>query len=214
MRCPNDNYNVCLYATKCIVHGCQLRQAKEDTMYCCIKCGRPKIEHKTQYLFCPTLKIESVYDEGGTPSKLDIPECRAGKCIHPINCTRRQECLSVVKEKPMDQEIHHFESGASSSGHKPPYECLTPRLIRRAALRMQKGMHYGKHNWKKGSKDKAFVLDRLNHALEHLMNAMQEIDSDKLMSDDDLAAVVVNCMMAMEYQANLASEQQTVVENI
>lgn len=23
-------------------------------------------------------------------------KCRAGECIHPINCTRRQECLSIV----------------------------------------------------------------------------------------------------------------------
>jgi hypothetical protein len=38
----------------------------------------------------------------------------------------------------MDQtEIHHFASGASSSGHKPPYECLTIDFIRRSALRMQ-----------------------------------------------------------------------------
>lgn len=97
-------------------------------------------------------------------------------------------------------QIQEFLSGAKSSGHKPPYECLTPTLLRRAALRMQLGMHYGKHNWKKGVRDKNFILDRLNHAMEHLMNAMQQIDNATEMGDDDLAAVVVNCMFAMEYQ--------------
>lgn len=164
-------------------------------------------------------------------------KCRADKCIYPINCANNQQCLSTVKEKPMGDtnndknrtpkwgehmpeheqeksEKHYFESGAGSSGHKPPYECLTPRMIRRSALRMQLGLHYGKHNWKKGSKEKAFILDRLNHAVEHLLNAMGEIDSDQLMTDDDLAAVIVNCMMAMEYQAHLYSEKQIVNPNI
>lgn len=153
--------------------------------------------------------------------------CKHSKgCRYPINCTRRQECLALGNEitmsdnmdRPSDEDesterrqaeydvdpVHHFTSGASSSGNKPPYECLTSTLLRRAALRMQKGMHYGKHNWKKGVKDKAFILDRLNHALEHLKKAQEEIDSDTLYDDDDLAAVVVNCMMAMEYQSSLA----------
>jgi len=106
-------------------------------------------------------------------------------------------------ETSKSKEIKHdFESGASSSGNKPPYECLTPTLLRRAAERMRAGLHYGKHNWKKGINDKQFILDRLNHAIEHLIKAQQEIDNDIEMSDDDLAAVVVNCMFAMEYQNN------------
>jgi len=104
---------------------------------------------------------------------------------------------------PEEEPIHHFTSGASSSGHKPPYECLTIIFLKRAALRMQKGLHYGKHNWKKGAKDKQFILDRLNHAIEHLVKAANEIDNDIVYNDDDLAAVVVNCMFAMEYQENL-----------
>jgi hypothetical protein len=93
-----------------------------------------------------------------------------------------------------------YESGATSSGNIPPYECLTETFLRRAAERMRYGMHYGKHNWRKGIQDKQFILDRLNHAFEHLVKAQREIDTDILMGDDDLAAVVVNCMFAMEYQ--------------
>lgn len=93
-----------------------------------------------------------------------------------------------------------FSSGAASSGDVPPYECLTATFLRRSALRMKLGLHYGKHNWKKGIGDKEFILDRLNHAMEHLIKAMHEIDVGIKMKDDDLAAVVVNCMFAMEYQ--------------
>lgn len=100
-----------------------------------------------------------------------------------------------------EEDEHDFESGASSSGHKPPYECLTLTLLTRAAKRMELGMHYGKHNWKKGIRDKQFILDRLNHALEHLVKAAANIDNNWDSSDDDLAAVVVNCMFAMEYQS-------------
>lgn len=127
-----------------------------------------------------------------------------------LDCNSRVDCMmdglcKIQKglESVLDkskEEIHHFKSGASSSGNKPPYECLTLTLLTRAAKRMEKGLHYGKHNWKKGATDKAFILDRLNHAIEHLVKAQQEIDNDIAMTDDDLAAVVVNCMFAMEYQ--------------
>ena len=96
--------------------------------------------------------------------------------------------------------IRHYESGAFTSGDVPPYECLTLNFLRRCAFRMKLGMHYGKHNWKKGADDKQFILDRLNHAMEHLVKAMNQIDNDKPIDDDDLAAVSVNCMFAMEYQ--------------
>lgn len=96
-----------------------------------------------------------------------------------------------------------FKSGASSSGNLPPYECLTEIFLRRSAERMKLGMHYGKHNWKKGARDKDFILDRLNHAFEHLIKAMSDIDSDVVGKDDNLSAVVVNCMFAMEYEESL-----------
>lgn len=101
---------------------------------------------------------------------------------------------------PEGEVKQEFKSGAISSGNKLPYECLTPTFLKRSAARMELGLHYGKHNWKKGAKDKDFILDRLNHAFEHLIKAMYEIDNNIQYTDDDLAAVVVNCMFAMEYQ--------------
>lgn len=100
-------------------------------------------------------------------------------------------------------DIKEFESGAKSSGNFPPYECLTETFIDRCARRMEVGINnYGKHNWKKGARDKEFILDRLRHARKHLGLLMREIDMDQMMRDDDAAACCVNIMMAMEYQAN------------
>lgn len=100
----------------------------------------------------------------------------------------------------MDDTKHDFKSGATSSGNKPPYECLTLTFLRRCAMRMKLGMHYGKHNWMLGVQDKEFVLDRLNHAQEHLSKLQKQIDFGFVMNDDDAAAICVNIMMAMEYQ--------------
>jgi hypothetical protein len=102
--------------------------------------------------------------------------------------------------RPSNKDKFDFDSGASSSGTIPPYECLTLNFLRRCARRMQLGLHYGKHNWKKGAEDKKFILERLGHAVEHLHKAMEQIDTDQRMIDDDLSAVAVNCMFGMEYQ--------------
>lgn len=130
-------------------------------------------------------------------------------CVTHMKCKLNDKCSFVnytdnVKNLQSNTVYNNifkdFESGAKSSGNIPPYECLTIEFLRRAAERMRLGFHYGKHNWKKGAKDKQFILDRLNHAMEHLVKAAHEIDNDTPMTDDDLAAVVVNCMFAMEYQ--------------
>lgn len=100
--------------------------------------------------------------------------------------------------------VYKSETGAVSSERKPGYDMLTLTLLRRAAQRMDLGQAngYAKHNWRKGITDKNYILERLNHAVEHLYKAIHEIDFDAPADDDNLAAVVVNCMMAMEYNPN------------
>lgn len=99
----------------------------------------------------------------------------------------------------MAEEIHMI-NGSKTSGHKPNYDLLTPSFLKRAAQRMTDGLHYGRDNWKKGAETKEYTLDRLNHAFEHLIKATAKIANDEPIGDDDLAAVVVNCMFAMYYQ--------------
>ena len=95
-----------------------------------------------------------------------------------------------------------FKSGAKSSGNKPSYHLIPLTMFRRTALRFDLGIAHGyeANNWRKGLTDKDFILDRLNHALEHLKLAMKAIENDEIETDDNLGAVTCNVSMAMEYQ--------------
>lgn len=122
---------------------------------------------------------------------------------HPDRTRRNYMSYSNDPNKMLNSNIKVHESGAKTSGNLPPYECLTEDFINRCAERMRLGIHYGKHNWEKGADNKDYVLERLRHAMAHLMKAMKEIDRDQTMNDDDLAAVAVNCMFAMKlHRAN------------
>ncbi len=166
----------------------------------CKHCGFHRSKHIGLEALCP-MKIRGttmMYEESVPETQMSL-----GDFLKPANKVEQEHA-----------PITNFESGAKSSGNLPPYECLTPVFLRRCARRMEKGMHYGKHNWKKGARDKAFILERLNHAMEHLIRAMQEIDSDTYSEDDDLAAISVNCMFAMEYQVTKSIDNLSVDERV
>lgn len=97
--------------------------------------------------------------------------------------------------------IWKSKSGATSSGKLPPYDLITLNFQNRVAERLQLGAEkHGRFNYRKGLKDREFIMDRLNHAFKHLKLAMDRIESGEVYDDDDLGAVAVNVMMAMEYQ--------------
>lgn len=101
-------------------------------------------------------------------------------------------------------EIQIFQSRAASSGNVPGYDMLPEVFLDRTAKRFDLGAKkYSKFNYRKGLHDKAFVIDRLNHAFQHLKKAIDLIENDKPFDDDNLGAVACNIAMAMEYeQAN------------
>lgn len=98
-----------------------------------------------------------------------------------------------------------FTSGAQSSGVMPAYhlcpfdDCL-PRLAARYQLGRDKG--YALDNWRKGLTDDAYVADRLNHGLQHFMNAVQKITRGDYTNgeDDDLAGAMWSIVFAMAAQ--------------
>lgn len=98
-----------------------------------------------------------------------------------------------------------FASGAMSSGQKPRYDLIPTYALERIAHRFELGAaKYGVDNWKKGARDDEFILDRINHAIEHLMTLKDLIHSDVEIAweahDDDAAAVILNAIFVMEYQ--------------
>jgi len=99
------------------------------------------------------------------------------------------------------EKKHQFKSGATSSENKPPYDQIPLSFLVRTARRFELGAKkHGKFNYIKGLKDKDFILDRCNHALEHLKLAMTQIEHGEVNSDDDLGAVAWNVAIIMEYQ--------------
>lgn len=104
-----------------------------------------------------------------------------------------------VSSKP---DIYQFSSGAKSSGQKPRYNLIPARSLERIATRFGEGASkYGENNWRSGLKDRDFLLDRLNHAQEHLLRLTELISGNVYTwQDDDAAAIILNIMFIMEAQ--------------
>jgi hypothetical protein len=105
---------------------------------------------------------------------------------------------------------HTFSSGAVSSGRKPPYHLIPAYALARIANRFKLGADkYGVDNWKKGATDRDFILDRINHAFEHLINLKEQVaagdgETVETFDDDDAAAVILNAIFVMEWQVQRA----------
>lgn len=102
--------------------------------------------------------------------------------------------------------VHTFTSGAKSSGQLPRYDLIpwhvfAPRLAARYQLGAEK---YGEVNWQHGLADRAYVLDRANHALDHLHRAVEQIRSGAVSNDDDLAAALWGIIFLMAAQRGSA----------
>lgn len=105
---------------------------------------------------------------------------------------------------------HFFASGASSSGRKPNYLGTMPLFAyERFARHREFGDNkHGIDNYLKGCRDKAFILDRINHGIEHLMNLASQVKmggtGNWMPGYDDAAAVMCAGMFVMCYQQAMA----------
>lgn len=100
-----------------------------------------------------------------------------------------------------------FTSGAKTRKVGVEYRLLPMEGVRRIALRYTLGLaRYGENNWKKGLRDEAFLNERKNHLVEHLLKYLEEGNA----ADDNLAAVVWGCFTLMEAEkVALADATQT-----
>lgn len=96
------------------------------------------------------------------------------------------------------------KSGAKSSEKMPAYLLIPWRPIsERVARRFELGeSKYGRDNWRKGLDDRAWIEDRANHAMEHLMKVLDKIRrgvrTDE--GDDDLAGVAWAMFVIAEHE--------------
>jgi len=101
-----------------------------------------------------------------------------------------------------EEALHTFKSGARSSRNLPPFHLIpwdvfATRLANRYKLGMEK---YGEGNWQRGLHDRDFVLDRANHALQHMHRGVEAFRANLDYDDDDLAAAMwgIICLMAAQ----------------
>jgi hypothetical protein len=68
-------------------------------------------------------------------------------------------------------EMKQFESGAKSTVQKPEYRLVPLEAMQAIAKRLAYGAaRHGEKNYQKGAADPAFIRDRQNHAIEHLLH--------------------------------------------
>ena len=87
--------------------------------------------------------------------------------------------------------MHEFTSGAKSSEPANRYDLLEPAFLALVAQRMAQGAEtHGERNYLKGLDDPAFVRDRLNHLVAHVLKLAANDQTD-----DHLAAAGANLNM-------------------
>lgn len=148
-------------------------------------------------------------------------KCRKGlhdECSgHPCSCPdHRIEGFDKTLSRARPDDRHVFESGASSSGRKPPYHLIPDYALSRIAIRFKLGAEkYGQDNWRRGALDKEFILDRINHGIEHLVSLSKQVGyPQSVAADDDAAAVCLAAIFVMEHQNALIREGQSTAKTI
>lgn len=95
------------------------------------------------------------------------------------------------------------DSGATSAARKPEYRLVPFSLVRRTGDRLGAGaVTHGEGNWEQGLNDRAWMMDRANHMLEHAFRAVDKLQRGIFLDadDDDLGAVGANLAFLIEYQ--------------
>lgn len=190
-------------------------------MYCCVNCGRSKQQHLDG-----DVGACSTYDEGGRA----FP-CRAGKCIHPINCTRRQECLSIKEEPVAERPNQHvenyaaeeFEGGKGRQRHGSP---LFYELLQKMAETHDKKSHdyasndnpFGNYHFAGmlsklfDNPDDAGFIGRLGekfYRLANLENASKEVAvKDEGVADTENDIAVITLLWIVDRRQRRAKQQK------
>lgn len=142
-------------------------------------------------------KVGSLYEVAGDGDRL-VPKAEIGAQIHGYGAKTATEVDA--------DDRHVFSSGAMSSGKKPNYLGTMPQFAyeRFAKHRGYGDAKYGEDNYRKGTSDRAFILDRINHGIEHLLRLGAQVKAGNTGNwtpgEDDAAAVMCAGMFVMCWQ--------------
>jgi hypothetical protein len=102
----------------------------------------------------------------------------------------------------MAEQLTTFASGAQSSGDVARFDLVPRGFLERVARRFGLGAKkYGDQAYRAGLADRAFILERLNHAQQHLQALMAPKNAEEW-DDDNLAALGWFCAFMTEVEAH------------
>jgi protein-arginine kinase activator protein McsA len=170
-----------------------------------VKMNTPTVQHATLFKATGLVNVKCSNCGEDNLKEFTIPEMAP-------NLTLCENCFKTFLEGKLSVKVlntspqpHTFKSGATSSEKLPsyhllPFEDFAPRLAARYQLGLDKG--YGLDNWRTGLTDDEFVVDRLNHGIQHMHRAAEKISRGdySLEGDDDLAGAMWACVTAMAAQ--------------
>jgi Domain of unknown function (DUF5664) len=100
-----------------------------------------------------------------------------------------------------------FESGAQSSGKVERFDLVPRNFLQRVAARFGLGMaKYGERAYRKGLRDRAFIIDRMNHLQQHIQAYVAPQSVGEVM-DDNLAAIGWAAAFLCEVEADPVGAQ-------
>lgn len=102
----------------------------------------------------------------------------------------------------MSDDRFSFSSGAMSSGAKPRYDLIPLWALERIAVRFGEGAaKYGDNNWMRGLRDRDYIIDRINHLIEHAYRLKERVAAEQPpYVDDDAAAIILNAIFIMGWE--------------
>ena len=102
----------------------------------------------------------------------------------------------------MAEQLKTFASGAQSSGNVVRFDLVPRGLIERIARRFGLGAEkYGERKYQDGLADRAFIVERMNHAQQHLL-ALLSPQSAEEWDDDNAGALGWFCGFITEVEAH------------
>lgn len=98
-------------------------------------------------------------------------------------------CRNFYNEIP-DTSSTDIDATRPKSSEVLPYDLVPPVLFEEVARRFALGLKkYGRDNWRKGLADPDYLRDRANHAMQHLLNYMHNLNNGEDFAIENLAAV-------------------------
>lgn len=96
--------------------------------------------------------------------------------------------MKKKQEESAERNVR-FASGAMSSGKALRFDLVPRRFLERVAKRFGLGAEkYGERMYRKGLRDRAFIVDRLNHLQGHVQALLAPLNSLELV-DDNVGAI-------------------------